>query len=268
MTEIASNNKLGKCVYERNDNHGPVTVFEKHNKRYLTFGNAVEQSCLNLDKPYQLDHSYTQAMMLALLLKKDIRRALLLGLGGGSLVRALRHVRTNLEIHAVEYRSIVIDVAQEWFLLPDDKNIHLHCDDAVDFITQPEPEYDLMFTDLYLAAGVHDAQNDGGFLSNCQKHLSDSGILMANQWSDSYSDAQLAREALKAAFGNKLLSLHVEGGSIVTFAFNGPLPKLNPKQFYADAQALGVLLDIPLQQLARNFWRQNAQALKLGRYLG
>jgi hypothetical protein len=35
---------------------------------------------------------------------------------------------------------------------------------------------------------------------------------------------------------------------------------------FAQAQNLGNQLDIPLQALARNFWRQNAQPLKIGRF--
>jgi len=121
---------LGELIHQRQDEHGLISVYQKHHQRFLTFGNSIEQSCYLLDHPCRLEHVYTQAMMLGLLLHEDVRSVLLLGLGGGSLVRALRHVRAKLGIHAVEYRQPVIDIAQQFFALPDDKNLHTYCDDA------------------------------------------------------------------------------------------------------------------------------------------
>ena len=258
--------KLGDLLASREDEHGTVAVYQRGQQRFLTFGNAVEQSCLNLDRPYQLEHVYTQAMMLSLLLKQDAASALVLGLGGGSLVRALQHVHPKMRIDAVEYRQAVIDAAHDFFALRDTGKLQLHCADAEHFVRSDNRQHDLLMLDLYLAEGAHPAQVDSDFLALCKDRLGDNGILMVNHWCSEYRDSQAAQTALREAFGNAVLYLQVQGGNTIAFAFVGALPRINPKTLFAQAQALGNQLDIPLQTLARNFWRQNAQPLKIGRF--
>jgi spermidine synthase len=258
--------RLGELIADYEDEQGSVCVYQRGHQRFLTFGNAVEQSCLNLDRPHQLEHVYTQAMMLSLLLKPDAASALILGLGGGSLVRALQHVRPNMRIDAVEYRQAVIEAAHQHFELRDNGRLKLHYAEAETFVQSNGQQRDLLMLDLYLAEGAHPAQVDIEFLGRCKQQLADDGILMANQWCSEYRDSQLAQAALREAFDDALLYLQVQGGNTIAFAFSGALPRINPKTFYAQAQALGNQLDIPLQALARNFWRQNAQPLKIGRF--
>jgi len=258
--------QLGELIASREDQHGCVSVYQRGRQRFLTFGNAVEQSCLNLERPYQLEHVYTQAMMLALLFKPDAASALVLGLGGGSLVRALQHVRPSMCIDAVEYRQAVIDAAHEFFELRDNGRLQLHCADAETFVQSDRQQHDLLMLDLYLAAGAHPAQSDSAFLGYCKQRLGENGILMANHWCSEYRDSQAAQAALRETFDDAVLYLQVQGGNTIAFAFAGALPRINPKNLFAQAQALGNQLGIPLQALARNFWRQNAQPLKIGRF--
>ena len=259
-------NKLGKLIANEEDEHGSVSVYQRGNQRFLTFGNAVEQSCMNLDHPHQLEHVYTQAMMLSLVLRPDAASALVLGLGGGSLVRALQHVRPRMRIEAVEYRQAVIGAAKKFFGLSDNDKLQMHCADAQAFVRSDQRHYDLLMLDLYLAEGAHPAQIDSAFLERCKALLGSDGILMTNQWCSEYRDSQAAQAALRQAFGDCVLHLQVQGGNTVTFAFAGALPRINPKTLFAQAQRLGNQLGIPLQALARNFWRQNAQPLKIGRF--
>ena len=259
-------NKLGELIANKEDEYGSVSVYERGHQRFMTFGNAVEQSCMNLERPHQLEHVYTQAMMLSLVLRQDAASALVLGLGGGSLVRALQHVRPRMRIEAVEYRRAVIDTAQELFGLSDNGRLQLHCADAQAFVRSDQRHYDLLMLDLYLAEGAHPAQIDSAFLERCKALLGSGGILMTNQWCSEYRDSQAAQAALRGAFGDRVLHLQVQGGNTVMFAFAGAPPRINPKTLFVPAQKLGNQLDIPLQALARNFWRQNAQPLKIGRF--
>jgi len=235
--------------------------------RFLTFGNEVEQSCLDTHKPHRLEHVYTQAMLLGLLLHGAPRSALVLGLGGGSLVRALRHVLTDLDITAIESRQGVIDMAVRWFELdPDDTRLSLVCADAEEFLAcDTAGGYDLVFADLYQAAGVHPGQNTPGFLALCRERLNEQGLLLLNQWSSEYRDSVLAREALQTVFGNGIAHLQVQGGNVIAFGFKSGIPRLDGKRLFADALALGQALEIPLHTLARNFTRQNRATLRAGR---
>ena len=254
----------GKLVHREEDDLGEICVYDRDHKRYLTFGNKVEQSCFNLACPWQLEHEYTQGMMLGLLLRADVRSALLLGLGGGSLVHALRRVRPGMKIEAVDCRMGVIRVAQEFFALTPDRKLQLHCDDAERFIRRHHAIHDLILVDLYLAEGVHAAQQRAEFFARCRDRLSEKGILLINQWCGTQQEADIARRATGEAFGERVLHLHIPGGNQIACCFRSALPKPAPKGLFADARKLGMQLGIPLERLARNFWRQNASALKLG----
>jgi spermidine synthase len=257
---------LGNLIAQHEDDEGLITIYQKHNLRYLTFGNHTEQSCLTIDRPYRLEHVYTQAMMLSLLLKKDIRSVLLLGLGGGSLARALRHSRDKLKIDAIEYRQSVIDMAKRYFDLPDDPAFNILCKDARQYIESTAKSFDLIFADLYLPEGMDEAQLNDEFLGNCSQCLEGNGILVINFWSNDFHQTLLGQQALSRVFGDRVLNSHVHGGNNIAFAFRDDIPDLEKKSFFQAAQQLGLKLDIPLQRLARNFWQQNAVALQTQKY--
>jgi len=200
------------------------------------------------------------------LFKKDIRAVLLLGLGGGSLARALRHFREKLKIDAVEYRQSVIDIAKQYFDLPDDPGFNAFCDEASRYIQSTEKLYDLIFTDLYLPDGMDETQLNDMYLNQCRQHLTDNGILVINFWSNDFKQTLQRQQALKQAFGDEVLNVQVLGGNTISFAFKDAMPHLNRKNFFEDAVQLGMKLDIPLQMLARNLWQLNATALQVSRY--
>lgn len=266
MTEFVQH--AGELIHFEEDDLGKICVYEHAGKRYLTFGNRVEQSCFNLARPWQLEHEYTQGMMLGLLLQEDVRSALLLGLGGGSLVHALRHVSPGMQIEAVDCRMGVIRIAEEFFALTPDRKLQLHCDDAERFIQRHHATHDLILVDLYLAEGVHAAQQRAEFLARCRDQLSEKGVLMLNQWCGTQQEADIARHAIAEAFGERVLYIHIPGGNQIACCFKSTLPKFAPKRLFGDASKLGMRLGIPLERLARNFWRQNAAALKLGALQG
>jgi spermidine synthase len=262
----AERHPLGRLIAEAHDRQGSVSVYENAGLRYLTFGNTVEQSCLDPARPHQLRHVYTQAMMLGLLLRPDAGRALLLGLGGGSLVHALQHVRPRMRIDAVEQRQAVIELAQSHFSLQQQPRLRLHHSEAETFVATDRQRYALLMLDLYLADGVHPAQSEIAFLTDCHARLDEYGILLANHWCSEFRDSRQAHQAMQTVFGERVLYLHVQGGNTIAFGFAGELPRLRRNEFFAQAQQLGLSLNIPLQKLARNFWRQNAEPLQIGRF--
>ena len=79
---------MGKEIFRTEDDIGVIVVFQRANKRILSFDYSLEQSCVYMEKPYYLAHEYTQAMLLGLLFV-DAKHVTLLGLGGGGLVHCL-----------------------------------------------------------------------------------------------------------------------------------------------------------------------------------
>jgi spermidine synthase len=254
--------ELGDLVARLRDSEGEVQIYALGRLRTLTFGNSVEQSRIDLDHPERLVHVYTRAMLLGLILAARPTRVLVLGLGGGSLVQALLAADPALAVDACEARALVVDVAREYLTLPRTARLKVSVGDALTHVQTTPGRYDLILVDLYGAEGMHPDQGNGFFLRACGRCLRRGGLLVSNHWSGAFPENRRAHAALAAAFPGGLLHLHVAGGNSIAFAFPETLPRLDPTALYERAQALGLRLEIPLQPLARNLWRQNAEALQ------
>ncbi|MCP5140910.1 MAG: hypothetical protein H6980_00990 [Gammaproteobacteria bacterium] len=254
----------GTEVFRAHDAEGDIVVYDSTEIRILAFDSPVEQSALAKSRPWRLHYPYTQAMMLGALFTPRLRRAAVLGLGGGSLVRALRHGWPTLHITAVERRAAVATVARDWFMIEPDPHLDIDIDDAQGWLERDPPGQDLIFADLYDHTGMDAVQIETRFLARCAACLADGGVLVANMWTSTSEAARQHREAMEAVFGERVLRVSVQGGNNVVLAFRDPLPKPRPKDFMQAAQRLGLTLDIPLQRHARRLWVENTRRLQSG----
>jgi spermidine synthase len=259
--------QLGREIHRQTDREGEILVHDDGLRRILSFGSAVEQSCMLPLAPARLVYVYIQAMALAALLVPRAERALMLGLGGGSLLRGLRAALPACHIMAVERRPGVIEVARRFFALPQDAAVELICAEAAEQLAAGVEAVDLLFADLYGDSGMDRRQAAADFLRDCHRALSSSGVLALNFWSSEFADVRQVSASLAELFEGQVLYLHVQGGNIVVFACRGGVPDLDRQVFFDAAQALGACMqDTPLLRLAKNLWRQNAEVLKTGRY--
>ena len=181
MTQASTKVRLiGQELYRIEDELGTILVSERGNKRLLSFGSLLEQSCLLLNKPYYLMHEYTQTMLLGLLFA-EAQRITILGLGGGAFVHCLSHYFPHLTIQAIEIRKAVIDIAYEWFNLPNHDNLTVINADANEYVSTLTPNSsDIIFSDLYEADGMSACQAQEDFLSSSCLALSEPGCLVLN----------------------------------------------------------------------------------------
>ena len=84
-----------------------------------------------------------------LLLPCRRRRVLLLGVGGGSVARALRALDDEAEIVGVEYDPQVLRAARRHFGL-DALRLQLVVDDALDYLSRERRRFDLIVEDLFI----------------------------------------------------------------------------------------------------------------------
>ena len=97
-----------------------LTVSEERGVRTLHVGGEAIQSSMRLSDPYALELDYTRCMMAFLLFHTRPRRALKIGLGGGSLVKFFWRRLPWLRTRVVELDARVVAVAREQFHLPPD----------------------------------------------------------------------------------------------------------------------------------------------------
>jgi spermidine synthase len=171
---------MGRELYRTEDKDGPVIVTQRGNKRLLSFGSGLEQSCVSMDKPSYLIHEYTQIMLLGLLFS-DARRLVVLGLGGGGLVHCLSQYYPQSSITVVELRQAVIGIAYDWFDLPRLDNLQVINANALSYMKKlKQDSCDIIFSDLYEADGMSTCQAQQDFIVACYQALSASGCMVLN----------------------------------------------------------------------------------------
>lgn len=188
LIQALSHRKV-KPLLQTRDEHGDIFVYEQYGKRVLTFDERFEQSSMVLQCPHQPSHRYIRAMLLALALCHPNRpqRALHLGLGGGALIRAMAAIDTDCLHTAVELRSSVKLIAEQYFLaqhlLPAATQLRIHCDDARRFVkamARAGSQQDVIFSDIYLASGMDVNQRSERYLADCARSLTNDGWLVLN----------------------------------------------------------------------------------------
>lgn len=249
--------RTDNIIFRCRDEWGVLNVHELADRRYLSFGNEIEQSCIDMVRPFHLCHHYTQAMMLGCLFATTPRHITVLGLGAGSLVQALLATQPDCRITAVEQRSRVVELAREWFCLPRDKRLKLSVCDAYGYLLKTPKPADLIFADLYLDDGMHDLQAQQDFLTACRMALTPGGLLIVNYWLGHPLTSMAMNQTLQAAFNHPSISMTTVEGNCLAFAFEADPPRIASEGFLQRAALLGDELDIPLQRHARNLLQNN-----------
>ncbi|MGA0332960.1 MAG: spermidine synthase [Kiritimatiellia bacterium] len=127
-------------------------------------------------------HAWDAITAAALLHPGPVRRLLMLGLGGGTVLRQLRAFLPDTEFTAVEIDGEMIRLAREYMEL-DRIEIRVVQADALEFLKQPTSTYDIIIDDLY-RCGDQDVERpapvDSAMLSRHQALLEDQGSLVMN----------------------------------------------------------------------------------------
>lgn len=107
------------------------------------------QSSMKVDDPFDTDFEYPQYLHLALALNPTASRTLVIGLGGGTVVKQMWSAYPDMRIDAVEIDLAVVDVARRFFELPDDERVRVFVGDGREFIETSAETYDVVILDAY-----------------------------------------------------------------------------------------------------------------------
>lgn len=171
-----------QIIFKGKDRFTSVEVIDTPLERNLHFGTSIVQSSMSLSDPYAVTMEYNQVMLLALLFKPNPRKALFLGLGGGTKPKFVWRHFPQAICTSVEISPLVIETAKTYFALPNDTRFIIESASAEEYLSRPGPLQDLIFVDLYLADRMADAPNQSDFFRHCKAHLHEDGILVWNLW--------------------------------------------------------------------------------------
>jgi spermidine synthase len=175
-----------RLLIERRSAFGTVLVHEDPSGlRTLRFGHGgARQSVVRPGDPDHLELAYVRAMPVAFAYAPDATRALLVGLGGGSLPMLLRHRMPSLRTDVVEIDPVVVEVARSHFGLIEDARLRVHVDDGRRFVERAEARWDVVALDAYDARSVPRRLATVEFLRAVRRVLAPGGVAAANVWAD------------------------------------------------------------------------------------
>lgn len=186
--------------------------------RSLHFGPGRIQSRMSLRDPDLLVFDYTRLMAAFLLLLPRPRRALLVGLGGGSLLKFLHRHVAGLTLDAVENDARVIALREDFRIPADSRRLRVRLADGVRFVGDASQTYDVLLLDGYDEQGMPARLRSASFVAACRRALRPDGLLVINMDSgDAGLPVLLAH--LRREFDGAVLGVADEdGGNQVVFA--------------------------------------------------
>jgi spermidine synthase len=170
-------------LYEKPSKFGHVIVTEANGLRTLLFEkHGALQSVVKPGDPEHLELPYAPVAFTSLALCGELRRALVVGLGGGTLPMFLRHHYRDAVIDAVDIDPDVVHVAREYFGFRDDNRMRAIVADGRAFIEQSRQPYDLIFLDAFGSDTVPPSLTTQEFLRAVLRMVRPGGVVVGNIW--------------------------------------------------------------------------------------
>ncbi len=257
----------GLVIYQHHDDEGVIEVVEQKGIRSLHFGSSSRQSSIAVNDPESLQLPYTRAMTSWLLFKDAVDDVLMVGLGGGSLVRHLLYYFPHCRLRAIEYRASVAKVARSHFGLPLDSRLKVIIEDGAHYVRQQsqtlEKQYSLIMVDAFDVDGLAPAIATLAFFDACKNLLKSDGLLVVNLWATDATIFSACVQWLNQIFDHKLLLLPVRNrGNIVAVAFNKANSAYNLKELKGRAVELEQRYQIEFPKLLKDFIKHNPYTLQ------
>lgn len=160
-----------------------VTDYPATGLRCLEFPpGAVLQSCMRRARPTELVFPYLRSMLAGMALHPSPRRVLVVGLGGGSLTRAMQRSFPHVRQTIVEIDPEVVQVCREFFGLVPTLTTQVEVVDARTFLGRTREVYDVIFLDAYGPDAIPRHLTTVEFFRLVRSRLRPGGVAASNIW--------------------------------------------------------------------------------------
>lgn len=194
-------------------------VVDNGKSRFLYFNVRLMQSEMSLKAPNDLALRYTQKMMAFLLFHPRPKRIVLIGLGGGSLIKFCYHRMPGTQLTAVELNPDVIALRDAFSVPPDDARLQILEADGAEFIETTEKGIDVLLVDAFDKTGFAPSLANRQFFENAYEKLAGNGVLVINLAGEKETYAGLIGEAMHV-FDDQVIVISVpEDGNHMLYAF-------------------------------------------------
>lgn len=169
-----------RVVYARDTQYHRLSVVEDPETRYLRFDNSL-QSAMYIDDPLRTRYAYTDLFHLAVAYNPDARNILFIGLGAGSSEKRMLRDFPDVQLHAVEIDPVVVDVAHDYFAVPeDDPRLEIDVGDGRRFLADDDTRWDAIVIDAFFADAIPFHLVTREFVQLAQSRLKPGGVIVTN----------------------------------------------------------------------------------------
>ncbi len=165
----------GKTLEEIKSEYNYLEVIRQRNRLVLNSRNT-NYSFGGLHKVFQQAFDKTELDV------RNIRKALILGFGAGSVASILRdELKCKCEITGVEIDPEVIRLAKEYFGLEESGKMKIVIDDAEKWVAGCKEHFDLIAVDLFLDHKIPETFDSPEFLEKIKQLLNPNGSVYYNR---------------------------------------------------------------------------------------
>jgi spermidine synthase len=170
-------------LFDRISAYHHIQVYDENGKRMLSF-NGSRETTMSLTNPLAGHFEYTEYFQMPWLWNHDIKRVLMVGLGGGSTQRAYQHYYTNVMVDTAEIDPVVVEVAKKYFTVQETPRLKIHINDGRVFLRQTTNVYDVILMDAYsttrYGSSLPRQLVTKEFFTLASRHLSTNGVFAYN----------------------------------------------------------------------------------------
>ena len=191
---------------------GVITVWDLGRERRMMFGDdpsAVTQSAIFTRGGWsELQREYWGQVLQRPVQLPEHPRVLVLGLGGGTIVRMVYQLARPSLVTVVELDPVVADVAREHMGLGSLPDLEIRVGDARAVLTEltPDEPYDVVIEDVFYGGlPESDGTQLNAYVDSLAALVTDDGWLVLNRWFGDWSGAVVdsGQDALAAALAER-----------------------------------------------------------------
>lgn len=218
---------IGKKILRSVVDQHNVEISEMDGVRSMYIDTNTVQSSMKVNAPYDLALNYSKGMMGFLLFKPAVKQTLMIGLGGGSIVKYIWKFCPSIAQTIVEINQQVIQIASSHFYLPDnDDKLNVVAGDGLAYLAAlKEADYqalpEVLMIDAFDGRGIPPDFCTQSFFDDCEAVLQEEGMLVINLWS-SDKNFPIYFDRIAMSFDGQLLKLPTgKPGNVIVFGFKG-----------------------------------------------
>jgi spermidine synthase len=148
-TSEAMTSEGTRVLFERDSPYHHVRVTQRPGRERDLYLDATLQARLYVGDPNDRGLQYPEYVHITRLIRPSVRRALLIGLGAGTLAKQFTRYYPDTTVDAIEIDPLVVEAAEKFFGVRAGERLRIHVGDGRAFLSRQNERYDLISIDAY-----------------------------------------------------------------------------------------------------------------------